>query len=68
MIGAAELIGRKSFDARQMFHVYPLDPIPNTRWDFVAFVDWHAWVLDPAEIARQHAAEVTCLESLIMNG
>ena len=21
-----------------MFHVYPLDPIPDTRWDFVAFV------------------------------
>lgn len=38
VIGAAELIGRKSFDARQMFHVYPLDPMPGTRWDLVAFI------------------------------
>jgi hypothetical protein len=38
VIGAAELIGRKSFDTRQMFHVYPLDPMPGTRWDLVAFI------------------------------
>ena len=37
VVGAAELIGRKEFDARRMFHVYPLDPVPNTRWDLVAF-------------------------------
>lgn len=40
VVGAAELIGRRHLDAaaRQTFHVYPLDPLPNTRWDLVAFV------------------------------
>ena len=38
VVGAAELIGRKAFDSRRMFHVYPLDPVPNTRWDLAAFV------------------------------
>jgi hypothetical protein len=37
VVGAAELIGGKGFDARRMFHVYPLDPVPDTRWDLVAF-------------------------------
>ena len=38
VVGAAELIGRKGFDPRRVFHVYPLDPVPNTRWDLIAFV------------------------------
>ena len=38
VVGAAELIGRKEFDPRRVFHVYPLDPVPNTRWDLVAFL------------------------------
>ncbi len=39
VVGAAELIGGQSVDAtsRRMLHVYPLDPLPNTRWDLVAF-------------------------------
>ena len=40
VVGAAELIGGRSLEspARQMVHVYPLDPLPNTRLDLVAFV------------------------------
>jgi hypothetical protein len=40
VIGAAELVARRSADtaSRQMFHVYPLDPLPNTRSDLIAFV------------------------------
>lgn len=37
VVGAAELIGQKGFDARRMFHVYPLDPVPDSRWDLIAF-------------------------------
>jgi hypothetical protein len=40
VVGAAELIGRRSLEpaTRQMVHVYPLDPMPNTRLDLIAFV------------------------------
>ena len=40
VIGAAELISRRNVEAtsRQMFHVYALDPLPNTRWDLIAFI------------------------------
>ncbi len=40
VVGAAELIGGRHLDAstRQMVHVYPLDPIPNTRLDLIAFI------------------------------
>ncbi|MFL6279440.1 MAG: DUF4203 domain-containing protein [Vicinamibacterales bacterium] len=40
VVGAAELVASRSVDttSRQMFHVYPLDPLPNTRADLIAFV------------------------------
>jgi len=40
VVGAAELIGGRNLESptRQMVHVYPLDPLPNTRLDLVAFV------------------------------
>jgi Domain of unknown function (DUF4203) len=40
VVGAAELIGPHNLDpgTRQMVHVYPLDPLPNTRLDVIAFV------------------------------
>lgn len=40
VVGAAELIGGRSLETatRQMVHVYPLDPVPNTRLDLIAFV------------------------------
>ena len=39
IVGAAELIGRREFDtaSHRVFHVYPLDPMPNTKWDLIAF-------------------------------
>jgi len=37
VVGAAELMTRGG-PTRSMFHVYPLDPLPNTRWDLIAFV------------------------------
>ena len=39
IVGAAELMGRREFDtsAHRVFHVYPLDPLPNTKWDLIAF-------------------------------
>jgi hypothetical protein len=40
VVGAAELIGGRNLEAptRQMVHVYPLDPLPNTRLDLIAFI------------------------------
>jgi hypothetical protein len=40
VVGAAELIGARNLEAsaRQMVHVYPLDPLPNTRLDLIAFI------------------------------
>jgi hypothetical protein len=40
VVGAVELIGWRNLDtsSRRMFHVYPLDPLPNTRSDLIAFV------------------------------
>jgi uncharacterized protein DUF4203 len=40
VVGAAELLGGRNLEspARQMVHVYPLDPLPNTRLDLIAFV------------------------------
>ena len=40
VVGAAELVGGRNLGTagRQMVHVYPLDPLPNTRWDLIAFV------------------------------
>ncbi len=40
VVGAAEFIGGRTAEAstRQMVHVYPLDPLPNTRLDLIAFV------------------------------
>jgi uncharacterized protein DUF4203 len=40
VVGAAELIGGRSLGTatRQMVHVYPLDPLPDTRLDVLAFV------------------------------
>jgi hypothetical protein len=40
VVGAVELMGWRSLDAssRRVFHVYPLDPLPNTRADLIAFV------------------------------
>jgi len=37
IVGAAELMTRDA-TSRRVFHVYPLDPLPYTRWDLVAFV------------------------------
>jgi hypothetical protein len=40
IVGGAALLGNGSLDpaARSVFRVYPLDPLPATRWDLVAFV------------------------------
>ena len=40
VVGAVELIGGRNVAAagRQIVHVYPLDPLPNTRWDLIAFL------------------------------
>ena len=38
IVGAAELMSSRATTARPVFHVYPFDPLPNTRWDLVAFV------------------------------
>jgi uncharacterized protein DUF4203 len=40
VVGAVELIGWRNLDtsSRRMFHVYPLDPLPNTRVDLIAFI------------------------------
>jgi Domain of unknown function (DUF4203) len=38
VVGAAELMTGRRAATRDMFHVYLLDPLPNTRWDLVAFV------------------------------
>jgi hypothetical protein len=38
VVGAAELMTGRRPATRDMFHVYLLDPLPNTRWDLVAFV------------------------------
>jgi len=40
VVGAAEFMGGRNLEAasRQMVHVYPLDPLPNTRLDLIAFV------------------------------
>jgi Domain of unknown function (DUF4203) len=38
VVGAAELMTGRRTATRDMFHVYLLDPLPNTRWDLVAFV------------------------------
>ncbi len=40
IVGAAELMGSREIDTsgRRVFHVYPLDPLPNTKWDLIAFV------------------------------
>jgi hypothetical protein len=40
IVGAAEFMGGRNLEAagRQMVHVYPLDPLPNTRLDLIAFV------------------------------
>jgi uncharacterized protein DUF4203 len=40
IVGGAALMGNRSLDAaaRSVFRVYPLDPLPATRWDLIAFV------------------------------
>jgi hypothetical protein len=40
VVGAAELVGERNVEAatRQIVHVYPLDPMPNTRLDLIAFI------------------------------
>ena len=40
IVGGAALLGSRSLDpaARSVFRVYPLDPLPATRWDLAAFV------------------------------
>jgi hypothetical protein len=38
IVGAAELMSSRATTARPVFHVYPFDPLPSTRWDLVAFV------------------------------
>lgn len=40
IVGGAALVGNGSLDpaARSVFRVYPLDPLPATKWDLVAFV------------------------------
>jgi uncharacterized protein DUF4203 len=40
VVGASEFISRRHLEpaTRQMVHVYPLDPLPNTRLDLIAFV------------------------------
>jgi hypothetical protein len=40
IVGGAALLGNRSADAaaRGVYRVYPLDPLPVTKWDFVAWV------------------------------
>jgi hypothetical protein len=40
IVGAAALMSQQGLDmsARSVFRIYPLDPLPATRWDLVAFV------------------------------
>ena len=38
VVGAAELMTGLGGGTRSTFHVYPFDPLPNTRWDLIAFV------------------------------
>ncbi len=40
IVGGAALVGKGGLDpaARSVFRVYPLDPLPATKWDLVAFV------------------------------
>lgn len=40
IVGGAALMSSRSLDvsARSVFRIYPLDPLPATRWDLVAFV------------------------------
>ena len=40
IVGGAALMSSRGLDAsaRSVFRVYPLDPLPATRWDLVAFV------------------------------
>jgi len=40
IVGGAALVGSRTLDpsAPSVFRVYPLDPLPATRWDLVAFV------------------------------
>ena len=40
IVGGAALVGNGSLDpaARSVFRVYPLDPLPATKWDLVAFL------------------------------
>ena len=40
IVGGSALLGNGSTDpaARSVFRVYPLDPLPATKWDLVAFV------------------------------
>src|SRR5262245_46436969 len=38
VVGAAELMTGRHTATRDMFHVYLLDPLPNSRWDLIAFV------------------------------
>ena len=40
IVGGAALMGNRGLDpaARSVFRVYPLDPLPATRWDLIAFV------------------------------
>ena len=38
IVGAAELMTGRDGAARRVFHVYPFDPLPNTRWDLIAFI------------------------------
>jgi hypothetical protein len=40
VVGGAALLGTRGLDvsARSVFRVYPLDPLPTTKWDLAAFV------------------------------
>jgi hypothetical protein len=40
IVGGAALMGTRGLDvsARSVFRVYPLDPLPATKWDLAAFV------------------------------
>jgi hypothetical protein len=38
IVGGAALIGKGEGTARSVYRVYPLDPLPATKWDLVAWV------------------------------
>jgi hypothetical protein len=40
IVGGAALMSSRGLDAsaRSVFRIYPLDPLPATRWDLIAFV------------------------------